>query len=352
MAPPVSSIAMRGGTEMKYPPARAVKLPPDVAAPLSIVLASPNSKRAERALVEAFAAAGWAVGGPLPEARNLTPVQYALVRKLADVRMDLRQFDIPYGPCRRGWLGLALPGLLERRVTLKIGKQTSRVPLWRAIKLTEDDDRARKRVLAAMSLKDRLHAWGQVNLCAECRPFNLDADVLFPAEYEPALLKRLAHEGRGWAPGVAARLVAQHASGRPLDDGLRWPIFVALVRAKVRIEPRWDVLLPLGFGTFSKLTEECVRAIPPERRTAAIVDRLSSSLYTSEEGLPLLAKFPSAELTRAILEGMQHDRVPNEHTVAAIEKLGTRHAIVREAHARWLAEQPKARRRSVPSSPR
>jgi hypothetical protein len=55
-------------------------------------------------------------------------------------------------------------------------------------------------------------------------------------------------------------------------------LFLALVRAKVPVEPRWDQLLPVTLvQTEPALFRECLEAIPRERRTAAIKPYLGVS---------------------------------------------------------------------------
>ncbi len=88
-----------------------------------------------------------------------------------------------------------------------------------------------------------------------------------------------------WAKGEADRMIAlaeeRRKTGRfrfPVETYC-WPIFVALVRAGVAIEPRWDALLPVGTkgrGLRGATMKECLAAIPEERRMKALVASLAA----------------------------------------------------------------------------
>src|SRR5688572_26970547 len=82
-----------------------------------------------------------------------------------------------------------------------------------------------------------------------------------------------------WAASFADRLVALLDEGKKVPTELRLAVFGSLVRGRVPIEPRWDVLLPLRERT--ALVHECIQAIPTERREAAVVAALSQSLVPS-----------------------------------------------------------------------
>jgi hypothetical protein len=174
----------------------------------------------------------------------------------------------------------------------------------RAIALTSGkDDDEKEKVIAKLTIDERLRALFEVARHGDDSPYDLEANDLFDFANVP-LLGKLRGEGRAWAAAIADE-IAKHER---VPEDVRWPVFLTLVRAKIPIEPRWDSLLPLGFGVYRKLTDECVRAIPEGRRDAAIV-RAIGRLYVGEIGLPLLAQHPSVSLTLKILEAMNDDRL-------------------------------------------
>jgi hypothetical protein len=195
--------------------------------------------------------------------------------------------------CRRRWLGIDPPGALELPLD---------APLWRA--LAGEDDRDRRNALAAARpLAERLDAYGDCMLGA----YRLDGqptDWVQPDEIDDS--------GRAWAPAFADRLVSLFADDAPRgernhrnepDYYLLHTLFLALVRAGVTIEPRWDRFLPFAGNEHLAYTHECVRAIPEERRAAAIAAQIAGSFpcYMVPLGLEMLRAYPSLELARAVL---------------------------------------------------
>jgi len=105
-----------------------------------------------------------------------------------------------------------------------------------------------------------------------------------------------------------ARTHARRAAG--VGASVRWPIFFALLEAKIPIEARWDRLFPLPFFALDdhkcrKLVPhlaDCIGAIPEVRRDAAITRALvDEKLNLVRNGLCVLAIWPSAKVLECML---------------------------------------------------
>ena len=279
--------------------ARLALLPPAAAEAVRGVLAS----RGTLADIDAHARAALAAVDwpdaralvPLPD--ELTPAQRALAELLADTpHVSTRAYALPATAwCRRRWLGLAPGGVLERAVT-HAGR---RAPLWRVLRELDRD--AARAYFAALPLADRLDAYGDIVFDA----YGIDHLALSWGRRD-----ELADHGGAWAPAYADRVLALFEPGAPASERagwsaipheLKWPVFLSLVRAHVTIEPRWDVFLPLGGD--GDAVRECIAAIPPSRRGAALARELERGTprHAIPLGLALLADYPSRELARAVL---------------------------------------------------
>ncbi len=272
----------------------------------------------------------------LPLSRDLTPSQRVLFERLSEREgkgeLDLARFGVPNVRLRE-WLGLARPGALERRVTFTFERKKLEEPLWRALRRfeTAGDAKATAAFVKSLPMATRLEAFGEVNSYGREKPYRLQAETLFDWR-DAKLLGKLGDEAASWAPRFADWLMFRVPKDERGGDEVKWPVFLGLVRAKVRIEPRWDALLPLGSGAHEKLTEECIRAIPRDRRDQAIVNALT----TAETGLPLLAKFPSTVLVQKILACK-----PKKRELDEMKKIGKKH----EAVAAALAEHAPTKKK-------
>lgn len=330
-------------------------LPPSVEADLALALAhAANDDDGVAALRRAFGAVGWSFElQVVPRPRDLSPLQRALLERLGDRDLPLYQFRVPSsGPCRQRWLGIAAGGVLERDIAFELNGEQRTEPLWRAVVEAhrDGDERSLRRILDALSLGDRLRAFGEVNAAIGLgSAYWLDQKIFFDC-WDAPLLRRLRDEGKDWAPRFADELLAQAASRDrskgwwTLTADLRWPVFLALVRAGIPIEPRWDALLPLGAGDLFAPSVECVRAIPDERRTGAIIEALKSNISVVAIGLPLLDVFPSEDLARLLRKSTGGAGIPKQKILAQLEELAERHAVVR----RGLTSKSKAKPKPNP----
>lgn len=301
-----------------------------------------SAEEIEDALSRAFEKVKWPDVRMVPRVEDLTSEQRELVTRLGDRNLDVHRFFVPAsGAIRQRWLGLTRGGVLEQKVSFTLEGKKRKEPLWRAVLecVAAGGDEAAAPIVQALSIEERLRAFGEVNAVIGWGSAYGISTKLFFDWWDAALLERLRAEGKKWAPAFADALLAQaeRRGSEPgeshwtLTSSYRWPVFLALVRAKITIEPRWDVLLPIGGQKALDACVECIRAIPEERRTAAIVSALGRELEPVSVGLPLLDLFPSAELARLIQRSTGGAGIPKQKIFAELDRLAQRHAVIREA---------------------
>ena len=161
-----------------------------------------------------------------------------------------------------------------------------------------------------------------------------DREAVFDSNSET--LAKLGTAGREWAPRFADELLADIAAdherwaadpayragrGDPMKAPfeLRWPIFLSLVRSGIAIEPRWDALLPVDTGSAVKeFMFECARAIPEDRRTAAIIRACrDEAVNATRLGLTFFYDRPSRQLAEFLVEQMKELEPPGKKVVLA-----------------------------------
>jgi hypothetical protein len=195
---------------------------------------------------------------------TLTPAQRALakIKSRNPGLANHRSFALARGVSLRRWAGLDPPGVLEGEVTYDDHGQKRKGPLWHAL-MVEAGDLGKH--LDALPIAD------QLEVLERAREYDLDLED----RWEPKL-ETLREEGRSWA----LRYMEQYEKSVPEIQRRTvrvplLPLFLSLVRANVPIEPKWDILLPtIKRGTMSPLVRECIEALPPERRAAAIFGAL------------------------------------------------------------------------------
>jgi hypothetical protein len=115
---------------------------------------------------------------------------------------------------------------------------------------------------------------------------------------------------------------------------LLWPIFAALMAAKVPLTPAWDRLVPGGARPAEiALMKRIAKALPEARRGAALATAIQPlhGGHCVEVGLALLADFPSRELTESILERAKTDDTggrSRREVVKALETIARTHDVV------------------------
>jgi hypothetical protein len=185
-----------------------------------------------------------AVGFPkypiVPSSNVLTVAQRALAELVA-LRRDVPIVNGSAMPEQRWvlrrWLGIDPPGALEREVEYEREGARVRGPLWCALVA----DSANAVIAERLPLIDRIELFGDDAVWAYfIRKSYGEAPIIAKPD-----LHALRDEGRAWAPRYADELVHEPRvrNWAPLDL-----VFVALARAQVPIEPRWDVLLPIALA--------------------------------------------------------------------------------------------------------
>ncbi len=275
---------------------------------------------------EACAAVGFPTGRVYPLASELTPPHRALAERLADIDVYPYPYAMPSRPAiRKRWLGISPTGILEEIR----GKE----PLWRAIQLLQaanpnvyEGAKAVGDYLNSLPVLDRLRVFGELHAILEpAAVYDIDAQTLF--RHGLRLVDDLDLGCSRWAVEEADRLSAQ---GRRAPEEIRWVVFLALVRAKVPIEPRWDVLLPVLFGA-KDWAFECAAAIPTSRRGPALSAALRASHpnYALTAALDLLERFPSREILEAYFDISKSIGHAPRVDLPRLEKVAAKHPDVR-----------------------
>lgn len=265
---------------------------------------------------------------PLPS--ELTDAQRAVVELLAYVDgAAVHRFAIPPSArVRRRWLGIDPPTRLEQPARYVVAGETREAPLWRALaELTREAEQ--------MSPEERAAQTWDPELGSDTDPaqvFFLSLPIEDRLEVLPDLLIRAyrlnqaprwgrlseidASHGR-WAVRVIEEFVqtlfaedanrGERAGYFKLPAPLKWPLFLALARGGVPIEPAWESLLPAGaHDPYGPAMRECIRAIDPERRAPAILTTLRGEFPRGALAIAdmLLDEFPYIELVDLMLENI------------------------------------------------
>lgn len=259
----------------------------------------------------AFAAVGYPDQSVAPRADSLTPAQRAVAELVTELDLNSRLNEIDQKmprkrADRRRWLGLDPAGPLERMISFQLDGTKRTEPVWRAVRLLQekddDDDGTRvEKLVASLPIARRLELWGAVNLSWP-EVWNLSEWVFFDYNSTPSLAGKLRAEGRSWAPAYADGWLAALAKGDIQNKEPPLLPFLALVRAKIPIEPRWDALLPIG----SKHASECVKAIPKERRAAAVLSAMRNMHpgYALKAGVELLPLVPDPAIAQQVIDNI------------------------------------------------
>jgi hypothetical protein len=218
----------------------------------------------------------------------------------------------------RTWLGLE-PGVLETRLV-------DGEPLWRALQKARG-----VAILDTLPCDVALRALGE--LCTTGYGYRIDPTQLLPSGACGRLLRDLKDEGRAWALAQADAMKDVPGYG----SALRAFVFLALVRAGVPIEPRWDWFYPNLWGAPKELLFECARAIPEDRRAAVLGPRLQSMHWAME----MFAEFPSAAMARALLDSLEANSPRWAYFVEQLRAFGEKHPAVAAAVESAVAAAPK-----------
>jgi hypothetical protein len=305
---------------------------------LRVTMAPGNSSAQRQQIDAAFAAVAFPTSDaiiPLPE--TLTPPQRALAEIVAAHVVAIGGFAIPKAAwVRRRWLGLEPAGALERPVLYVYDGEKRRAPLWHALlqlATVEPDDEAeaqpspRAQLFASLPLAERLEVYGDIALGA----YGLDLDEL------AIDLDQLRDEGKEWAPAYADRLLElfggdalhlERGEQTGIPDLIKPVVALALVRAGVPLEPRWDGLIPVED---SALTRELLAALPAPRR-ASVVVRALDDMFANQAvrtALGLIGDVPDVALAQAIIDRSDDvDGQPKRRILQKLAQLGAPHADI------------------------
>lgn len=195
---------------------------------------------------------------------------------------------------------------LDKRVKYKHKGKTTSAPLGEALAALDADDKAGaiRKLMDGFSKVDRFRVF--VELAAAPAKRGPGPGIVYEGSIA---FTKLGRKSGPLARDAADALVARH--GARVPNGQRWPVFAALLAAKIPIEPRWDVLLPVAFhdrddAQCEKLVPwmlDALRAIPEPRRDAAIVGALENEkLSVIRNGRRVLTVWPSAKVVATMLK--------------------------------------------------
>jgi hypothetical protein len=280
------------------------------------------------------------VGSPVyPLASTLDEAQRALAELSCAHSFNVWPYALP-GPTvtRKRWLGLEPPSALES--TFVDGE-----PLWRALQLAKNV-RACGRILDALPNLVALDALAEILLTRDMN-YRVDAtEILIHANLR--VVRQLKDEAGQWAVKLADRVPDDNGPHRSM---LAMLVFVALARAGIAIEQRWERLFPNLDGVSDAIVVECACALPADRRDAVLVEEIKRSL-SMDAALRILAKFPSTEVARAMLARLEVNSQRWKLLVTQLGKLAKKHAAIAEALNSALGTAPPAIELVVASSRR
>jgi hypothetical protein len=287
------------------------QLPGDVAALLRDAFVKTDGEEAQQGVYHALRALGFPDLSEiepfvLPLATSLTPAQRTAAEVLAF--RETWPFDLPASPAnRRHWLGLDGQNALDVPIKVTRDGKTTTEPLWRGIQIEGSEALARVPVGAAA------HAY------ALERKTDMDWYAFDHIHH------RLKGEARPWVAAYADQILkAAEEKRTKVKGGIRWVAFLGLVRAGIPIEPRWDSLFPIEGKARLALTRECLAALPPRRRSAAILHGLEAAVPYENVAvaLALLPGAPSRELADWIANHADHAaRMTKRDVLSALGKV-------------------------------
>ena len=267
----------------------------------------------------------------LPLVEELTTDQRALVEHLAASDFDVYQLSAWALPKRlhsvRRWLGHSPPGVLERELTYEHKGDVLTEPIWRAMLRKQKPVGGNDRFFHELDLTfaERLEVFADIYFGA----FRLKRNRLTWGSRA-----QMSGDHGDWARRTAERAI--EGGYGTLSMELKWAAFLGLVRAGIPIEPRWDILLPAGYGPELELMRECVQAIPQDRRDDALVRAVRALSFGSSIvrcGLAMLHDFPSRALTQLVLNNADAattgtEKLTKAETLERLEAAAKVHDVV------------------------
>ena len=326
-------------------PMLLAKLPPDVTAHLERALETPSDKPGFRSkhVIEACRAASFPSARVYPLASELSEAHRALAELLArEEHYNGFGAAMPKtAAARRRWLGIDRPSVLEEPVSGGDGE-----PLWRCLqRLVPEESEGRmgaqraSEYLATLPFDQRLQY-----MLADRAAYGLDEVVAMPTVDE-----LVSHGGE--LPRIADLTLA--LPDRAIYFGpsrtLASRVFLALVRARLPIDPRWDALFPTRLGSSVVDVIEAARALPEPRRSAALVAALTRDRYGDEATFVILSQLPSVApaLVPFVLGEDCWGSLPVPKRIRRLKELGKAHAEVSAALDAAVEGRPAVQALSV-----
>jgi hypothetical protein len=287
-------------------------VPAQARAAIAKALRSKDYEVQEPLFAKAFDAVGFPKDRDVPaDPKDLTEDQRALCALIVAAEVHpaaFRDYAVPWKtPDRRRWLGLDPPGALERRVDFTWKGKRTNAPLWRAIRIHQEDRDERPRVgavLDALPIDVRLASIVEM----DHNHYSIDPDYL-PTPEPKDVAAALRDRGARWATeqldlaaAAFAALARMQPGWRPSDGFVIFAFEIAL-GAEVPLAPAWDAILPIVRAKLA-LAARLIRALPAERRdrvTAAAL-RHGHPNYAMNRSVELAAQFPSVPLFEVIFE--------------------------------------------------
>lgn len=220
--------------------------------------------------------------------RELTDAQREVLGLVARRGFGVFWYQVPRYPFTLlRWLGIEPEGLLE---TLEVEVNGASEPLYRALQLHPD---------RITEIVNRLPLATILQVLGELYTYGGGYSVENGSALSPTSLRLfadLADEGRAWALALANTLAAdpRRQGGGPLDE----LVLLALVRAKVPLEERWQSLFPNHMWATREVVFECARALPSSWRAVP----LARVVRTTSWPMELLEVAPDVAVAQAWLD--------------------------------------------------
>jgi hypothetical protein len=220
--------------------------------------------------------------------------------------------------------GMDKPGVLES-VMIDIPDAGKKEPLWRALQLAGHADK-KAAIIDALPRDVALQAITEL--------FERGEKYELAVPWRSKLLEDIGKNEREWA---IARADAYPVGPRDEMAFFKMYVFRALIRSKVRIEPKWDHLFPNVTGASYELLLECARGLPDDRR----VDVLAKLFPELGVGVHIVKAIPSEELVTAFLKSSEVGTTRFVLNLQFMKQLAATHAGAKKAVDAFVAAMPK-----------
>lgn len=216
--------------------------------------------------------------------------------------LRLLNFAMPsQAECRRRWLGMEPPTLLERLVPAPSGSGPQ-VPLWRALwSCKHQCGRDENEFIQTLNLgaAERLELFAALSL----EFYKLK----WPSEATWVGLDDITSEHGEWAVAWARRIDAYDVA--TAQEDLCLFVHLALARSNTPVDETWQHFLPVRRLPENKFVacQEIFAALPVPLRDTRLTERIACGLWPIRTAQRFLSAFPSAPLAQYILDNYEKD---------------------------------------------